>query len=271
MGQAKSHFSEWCSDSGDRQGRCQGPPIKVRRDHDPWHDVPPPRNLDRPEKEVPLETDEADEHLGEDILQKDDAADYVCDFQAFMAKVGSGALSALNVSFENASQVLELSTPACSVTPLLIDYGLEASAAFDINMTIDVDKFARRLRVMRPSIVLFNLLGVDKKSMRSRWRTIADELKDYEGHRFILVILDSMTAPVLSEATRNMLKELKNVEEHIFHPGGNSNHYCSMLTNLPTSYAKHPLSQTSDRAKNRLAAFAVKLREAFKAHLSEKD
>ena len=28
---------------------------KVRRDYDPWHDVPLPRNLDKPEKEVPLE------------------------------------------------------------------------------------------------------------------------------------------------------------------------------------------------------------------------
>ena len=28
---------------------------KVRRDYDPWHDVPLPRNLDKPEKDVPLE------------------------------------------------------------------------------------------------------------------------------------------------------------------------------------------------------------------------
>ena len=87
--------------------------------------------------------------------------------------------------------------------------------------------------------------------------------KDYK-------ILDSMTSPVLTKATRNKLKELKNVEEHIFHPSKNSAHYCSMLTNMPASYAKCPLSQMSDRTKNRPAVFAVKLRESFKAFLSDK-
>ena len=92
---------------------------------------------------------------------------------------------------------------------------------------------------MRPSIVLFNLLGIDKRSMRSRLRTIADELKDYvKDTGFILVTLNSTTTRALNKAVKNKLKELKNVEEYIFHPGGNSNHYCSMLTNLPTSYAK---------------------------------
>ena len=80
-----------------------------------------------------------------------------------------------------------------------------------------------------------------------------------------------MTSPVMTRPPKNKFKELKNVEEHIFHPGGNSNHYCSMMTNMPTSYASYPLSQTSDRAKKRLAVFAVKLRESFKAYLSEKD
>ena len=177
---------------------------KVRRDHDPWHDVPLPRNLDRVEKEVPLETDEAEEHPEKDTLQKNDAADYVCDFEAFMTKVKNGTFSALNVSFENASQVLELSTPACSMTPLLkSDYGLEASVPFDITMVSDVDKLAGRLRTMRPSSVLFDLLGIDKRSMRSRFRTIADELRDYDvkDAGFILVTLDSMTTPVLNKAT----------------------------------------------------------------------
>ena len=76
---------------------------KARRDHDPWHDVPLPKNLDRVEREVPLETDGAEEHPEEDALQKNDAADYVCDFEGFMAKVKSATFSALNVSFENAS------------------------------------------------------------------------------------------------------------------------------------------------------------------------
>ena len=44
-----------------------------------------------------------------------------------------------------------------------------------------------------------------------------------------------------------------------------------MMTNMPRSYATYPLSQTSDRSKNRLAVFAVKLRESMKAYLSEKD
>ena len=80
-----------------------------------------------------------------------------------------------------------------------------------------------------------------------------------------------MSLPTLTKKSRHKIKELKNVEEHIFHPGGNSNHYCSMMTNMPQSYATYPLSQTSDRAKNRLAVFAVKLREPLKAYLSNTD
>ena len=102
---------------------------KVRRDCDPWRDVPLPRNLDKPGKDVPLEPDDADGQLGEARPQKDGVADYVADFQAFMTnnKVRNGTFSALNVSFENSSQILELSAPSCSMTPLLIDYGLEDS------------------------------------------------------------------------------------------------------------------------------------------------
>ena len=51
--------------------------------------------------------------------------DYVVDFAAFMAKVTKGSFSTLNVSFDIADQVLELSTPRCSMTPLPIDYGLK--------------------------------------------------------------------------------------------------------------------------------------------------
>ena len=101
---------------------------KVRRDYDPWHDVPLPRNLDKPEsqKDVPLEHDDETEHLEEREPPADNAADYVQDFKVFMTKVKAGTFSALNVSFENSNQILELSTPSCSMTPLLIDYGLEA-------------------------------------------------------------------------------------------------------------------------------------------------
>ena len=55
----------------------------------------------------------------------DNAADHVQDFKVFMTKVKAGTFSALHVSFENSKQILELSTPSCSMTPLLIDYGLE--------------------------------------------------------------------------------------------------------------------------------------------------
>ena len=58
---------------------------KVRRDHDPWHDVPLPRSLEKTDKKLPLETDDADDHPEEDTLQKDQNVDDVVDFAAFMA------------------------------------------------------------------------------------------------------------------------------------------------------------------------------------------
>ena len=143
------------------------------------------------------------------------------------------------------------------MTPLLIDCGLEASNPYDINAVSSVNKLTERLRKMRPSIVLFNLLGVDKKDMKKTLHDISKELHEYiKDTGFILVLLDSMSAPTLTKKSRHKIKELKNVEEHIFHPGGNSNHYCSMMTNMPQSCATYPLSQTSDRSKNRLAVFA---------------
>ena len=79
---------------------------------------------------------------------------------------------------------------------------------------------------MRPSIVLYNLLVVDKKNMKSVLYDISNELYEYSRDtRFILVVLDSMTLPVMTKKSKHKIKELKNVEEHIFHPGGNSNHY----------------------------------------------
>ena len=53
---------------------------KVRRDYDPWHDVPLPRNLDKPEKDVPLEPEDETENLEENEGPADQAADYVKDF-----------------------------------------------------------------------------------------------------------------------------------------------------------------------------------------------
>ena len=234
--------------------------------------MPLPRNLDKPEKDVPLEPEDELEHLEEHESPADNTADYIKDFKGFMTKVKAGTFSALNVSFENSKQILELSTPSCSVTPLLIDYGLEASNPFDINAVSNVDKLTERLRETRPSIVLYNLLGVDKLNVKKVLYDISNELHEYiKDTGFILVVLDSMSLPTLTKKTKNKIKELKNVEEYIFHPGGNSNHYCSIMTNMPSSYATHPLSQTSDRTKNRLAVFSVKLRESFKAYLSDKD
>ena len=60
--------------------------------------------------------------------------------EAFTAKVTMGSFSTLNVSFDNADHVLELSTPRCSITPLLIDYGLEATVPFNINAVSNVEK-----------------------------------------------------------------------------------------------------------------------------------
>ena len=140
------------------------------------------------------------------------------------------------MSFENSRQILELSVPSCSMTPLLIDYGLDVSNPYGVNAVSSVNKLAERLRRMRPSIVLFNLLGVDKKNMKQVLQDISQELQEYiRDIGFILVVLDSMSLPVLTKKSKHKIKELKNVEEHIFHPGGNSNHYCSMMTNMPQS------------------------------------
>ena len=153
----------------------------------------------------------------------DQAADYVQDFKAFMTKVKTGTFSALNVSFENSKQILELSTPSCSMTPLLIDYGLDVNNPYDINAVSSINKPTERLRKMRPSIVLYNLLGVDKKNMK---QVLHDMLHEYiRDTGFILVVLDSMSLPALTKKSKHKIKELKNVEEHIFHPGGDSNHY----------------------------------------------
>ena len=88
------------------------------------------------------------ENLEENEGPADQAADYVKDFRAFMAKVKAGSFSALHVSFENSRQILELSTPSCSVTPLLIDYGLEVSNPYDISAVSSVSKLTDRLRKM---------------------------------------------------------------------------------------------------------------------------
>ena len=182
---------------------------KVRRDYDPWHDVPLPRNLNKPEKDVSLKPDDEPEHLEEQEPPVDNAADYVQDFKVFMAKIKAGAFSALNVSFENSNQILELSSPSCSMTPLVIDYGLEASNSFDINAASNVNKLTERLTRMRPSIVLYNLLGLDKMNMKSVLHDISNELHEYISLSWLCV---------MTKKSKHKIKELKNVEEHIFHP-----------------------------------------------------
>ena len=137
--------------------------------------MPLPRNLDKPEKDVPLEPDDEPENLEEHEGPANQDADYVQDFKAFLAKVRAGSFSALNVSFENSSQILELSSRPCSVTPLLIDYGLDAGNPYDINEVSSVGKLVDKLRKMRPSVVLYNLLGVDKKNMKQVLQDISKE------------------------------------------------------------------------------------------------
>ena len=67
-----------------------------------------------------LEPDDEAEQLEEQEPPGDDAADYVEDFKVFMTNIKGGTFSALSVSFENSSQILQLSAPSCSITPLLI-------------------------------------------------------------------------------------------------------------------------------------------------------
>ena len=57
---------------------------------------------------------------------------------------------------------------------------------------------------MRPTIVLYDLLGVDKKSTRTVLYNISSELQEYiKDTGFILVVLDSMTSPVMTMAVKN--------------------------------------------------------------------
>ena len=85
------------------------------------------------------------------------------------------------------------------MTPMLIDYGLEASIPFYVNAINNVEKLAEKLKVMRLSIVFLNLLGFVKENLGSILRKIY-ELQEY-----------------LKNA-KMKLRELKNVEEYVFHP-----------------------------------------------------
>ena len=49
---------------------------KVQRDYDPWPGVSLPRKLEKTDRKLPLETDYADDHLEEDVPQKDQDADW---------------------------------------------------------------------------------------------------------------------------------------------------------------------------------------------------
>ena len=56
---------------------------------------------------------------------------------------------------------------------------------------------------MRPSIVLYSLLDVDKKGMRSVLHNVSNELRDYvKDTGSSLVLLDSMTSPIMTRAAR---------------------------------------------------------------------
>ena len=68
--------------------------------------------------------------------------------------------------------------------------------------------------------------------MKQILHDISQELHEYiRDTGFIVVEFDSMSLPVLTRKSKHKIKELKNVEEHIFYPGGDSNHYRSMMTN----------------------------------------
>ena len=54
-------------------------------------------------------------------IQKESSTDYVKNHVSFVTKVCNG-----NVSFDNSSQMLGVSTARCSMTLLLVDHGLEA-------------------------------------------------------------------------------------------------------------------------------------------------
>ena len=196
---------------------------KVRRDYDPWHDVPLPRNLDKPEKDVPLEPDDEPENLEEHDGPANQDADYVQDFKASWQRSRQVPSRHLMCHLRTRVRSWRLSSRSCSVTPLLIDYGLDASNPYDINAVSSVGKLVDKLRRTKPSVVLYNLLGVDKKNMKQVLQDISKELHEYiRDTGFILVVLDSMTLPVLTKTSKHKIKELKNVEEHIFHPGGDS-------------------------------------------------
>ena len=57
---------------------------KVRKDYNPWHDAPLPRSLETVDKDVPLETGDADDHPDEDKLGKESSIDYVDSYVSFV-------------------------------------------------------------------------------------------------------------------------------------------------------------------------------------------
>ena len=73
--------------------------------------------------------------------------------------------------------------------------------------------------MMRPSLVLLHLLGIDKKNMSARQRKLTTELHEYvKDTEFVLVVLDSLSQPVLTKKTKTKLKKLKDVQEYVSHP-----------------------------------------------------
>ena len=122
------------------------------------------------EKEVPLETGDAEDHFDEDKLDKESSINYMDSDISFATKVCSGTFAVANVSFDNSSQVLEVSMTRCAMTPLLVDNGLEAATPFDLNHASCSQTLHKRLDRVRPSVVLFSLLGGTTKGVFHRDR-----------------------------------------------------------------------------------------------------
>ena len=115
----------------------------------------------------------------------------------------NGSFGAANVSFNNASQVLEVSTARYSMTPLLVGYGLETADPFDLSHASRYQTLHRRLDRTRLRVALANLLGARAKSVRSVLKDISSEIADYiQGTGSVLVVIDSVTDSALSPSQR---------------------------------------------------------------------
>ena len=82
------------------------------------------------------------------------------------------------------------------------------SVPYNINSVSNVEKLSEKLRMTTPFIAFMNLLGIEKDNMSSKLRNILDELHEYIADTgFTLVVLDSVSPPVLKKKGKTRLKE----------------------------------------------------------------